>query len=270
MSKNAKKWLIAAVCLIAAGAIMFAAVMTAYHWNFSRLSTERFETVTYEIHEAFSGIKLDTETADILFAVSGDDACSVVCHERENVKHSVSVQDGTLTVSAADDRKWYEKIGFSFDTPQVTVYLPAAEYGSLRIRTTTGDVRVSGVPAEDLDIDVTTGKVTVTDVVCNHLSSVGTTGDILLKNVTVAGRLSVERSTGDVRFDGSDAAEITVRTRTGDVTGSLLTGKAFVTETSTGDISVPGTAAGGTCEITTTTGNIKIGIAGGTENEKVR
>ena len=99
MSKSAKKWLIAAASLVLVGAIMFAAVMTVYHWDFSRLSTEHFETNTCEISEEFSDIKLNTETADILFSISDDNMvrlfglfglfdCSIVCPDapRKNLR----------------------------------------------------------------------------------------------------------------------------------------------------------------------------------------
>ena len=63
-----------------------------------------------------------------------------------------------------------------------------------------------------------------------------------------------------MRFENSDAAQISVKTSTGDVTGTLLSEKVFITETSTGTIRVPKTITGGKCEITTSTGNIKIDI----------
>ena len=65
-------------------------------------------------------------------------------------------------------------------------------------------------------------------------------------------------STGDIKLDKSDAAEIFIKTSTGNVTGTLLTEKVFITQTSTGNIKVPKSIKGGRCEITTSTGNIKI------------
>ena len=51
-----------------------------------------------------------------------------------------------------------------------------------------------------------------------------------------------------------------VNTSTGDVNGTLLSEKIFITDTSTGRVSVPKTTSGGKCEITTSTGDINIGI----------
>ena len=74
------------------------------------------------------------------------------------------------------------------------------------------------------------------------------------------GRLWIGRSTGDVRFEECDAAEIFVRTDTGDIKGSLLTDKMFFAEADTGSVRVPKTTSGGRCEITTSTGDIRITI----------
>ena len=258
MSKTVKAWLIAAAALVIVGSLLFFGVMMAYRWDFTRLNTVRHETKTYEISEAFSGVTVRAQTADILFSPSVDGACRVICSDRETVAYSVGVEDGTLTVSAEDGGKWIDRVGIDFCPSEITVYLPEAQYGSLVAQTTTGDIVVGDLTAETLELSVSTGSVTVSDVSCKNLLSTGSTGDVTLKNVIAAEKLSLERKTGDIRFDGSDAAEVLVKTTTGDVAGDLLSAKVFVTETSTGSVRVPQTTAGGTCRITTTTGDIEI------------
>ncbi len=317
MGKKTKIWLVVAGVLVVVGLILFAAVMMVYDWNFTKLSTVKYETNTYVAEGAFSNLILYTDTADITLVKTEDRKCKVVCYEPENGKHAVSVQDGTLAINENDQRKWYEHIGITVGTPKITVCLPDEEYETLTIRestgdiqipkefrfdtvdiltstgdvtnhasaantiqikTSTGDIRVENVSAETLALSVSTGKVMVADVTCKsdfqitvstgkanisqvacrNFISVGNTGDITLKNVIAAEKLSIDRSTGDVKFDGCDAAEILVNTDTGDVTGSLLSEKVFLTETDTGKVDVPKTASGGTCQITTDTGDIKI------------
>ena len=51
-----------------------------------------------------------------------------------------------------------------------------------------------------------------------------------------------------------------VSTDTGDVTGSLLSAKVFVVTTDTGTVQVPKSTAGGRCEISTDTGDIRITV----------
>lgn len=319
MSKVTKKWLVAAVCLVIIGSVIFAAAMTAYKWDFTKLGTVRYETATHSISEDFADIAIDTDTADIIFALSDDGMCKVICYEQENEKHSVEVRDGTLSIDVVCEKEWYEYIGVNFGTPRITVYLPESEYSSLCIKestgdikipaefefesiditastgdvenyacasgavtieTDTGDIRVKDISAAELKLSVSTGKVVVdsvtcegnieinvstgdaqlTDARCKDFLSNGNTGDLILENVIAAGNFSIERSTGDVKFDNCDAGEIFIETDTGDVTGSVLSDKIFITETSTGDVNVPESISGGRCEITTSTGDIKIDV----------
>lgn len=291
-----KIWLIVAASLIALGLIIFAVVMTAYGWDFTKLSTVQYVTNTYEVGESFRHISIETITADIVLAPSPDGMCKVVCNEEEKLLHSVSVKDDTLTVNVKDDKAWYEYIGIHFGQPKITVYLPGDVYGNLSVKATTGDVDISkdfqfgsvdvsvttgdiqaeNLAAASLDLAVTTGDVSLrnvtceagvkievstgdtnlTDIRCKSLVSEGTTGDIKLKDVIAMESFSIHRTTGDVGLDGCDAADIYVKTDTGDIKGTLLSGKVFIAETDTGKIRVPKGQTGGRCELITDTGNI--------------
>ena len=277
MKKSTKIWLITATSLVALGCIMFSVAMTKIHWDFTKLSTVKYETNTYEVTDDFNSISMLTDTADILFVQSDDKICKVVCYEMSDMKHTTTVQNNTLTINVTDEREWYDHIGITLGSPKITVYLPKTEYDSLAIKedtgdievpkdfkfgtidiaTSTGDITIAGVTCEDdIVINVSTGKANLTDIKCKSFISDGSTGDISLKNVIATEKFSIERSTGDVKFDGCDATKIWVETDTGDVTGKLLSEKIFITQTSTGDVHVPKSTNGGKCEITTSTGDI--------------
>ena len=279
MKKSTKIWLITATSLVALGCIMFSVAMTKIHWDFTKLSTVKYETNTYEVTDDFNSISMLTDTADILFVQSDDKICKVVCYEMSDMKHTTTVQNNTLTINVTDEREWYDHIGITLGSPKITVYLPKTEYDSLAIKedtgdievpkdfkfgtidiaTSTGDITIAGVTCEDdIVINVSTGKANLTDIKCKSFISDGSTGDISLKNVIATEKFSIERSTGDVKFDACDATEIWVETDTGDVTGKLLSEKIFITQTSTGDVHVPKSTNGGKCEITTSTGDIYI------------
>ena len=319
MRKAMKIGLIMGASLVFLGLIVFGGVMTMLKWDFTRLSTTKYETNTYEIGEAYKNISVNTNTADVILVPSEHAERRVICHEQKNIKHSVAVMEDTLVIEVVDTRKWYEHIGISFGSPKITVYLPQGEYAALsvtsstgdveipknfnfksidisedtgdvtcyasasegiKIKTSTGHIRVENLSAGMLDLSVTTGDVKLlgvssagdvkisvstgktqsTDVKCKSLISSGNTGNITLKNVIASEAFSIERSTGDVKLDGCDAAELRIKTDTGDVTGSLLSDKVFITQTDTGRIDVPKTTSGGRCEITTDTGDIKINI----------
>ena len=300
MSKTAKIWLAVGAALVVLGSILFAGAMATCDWDFTKLSTVTYVTNTYKPRGEFDKISIDAATTEIEMVLTEEDACRIVCFEAEKVKHSASVENGTLVIDTVDTRKWYDHICISLGTPKMTVYLPQSEYASLQIETNTGDITIArdfsfqtvAVEGDTSDVDcfasvtnameveLSTGDIYVNATTVGHLDLTTDTGDIkihsanvkqdveietdtgaiTLKNVVAAGRLSAQSDTGDVRFEDSDAARITVKTSTGDVSGTLLSEKVFITETSTGRISVPKTATGGTCEITTSTGDISIRI----------
>ena len=297
MAKGAKIWLTVAVILIISGILLFACTMTANGWDFSKLDTTDYKTNTYSLRESFRNISIAADTADILFASSTDGSCTVLCYEAANAGHTVSVVDDTLTIQVDSSKNLLDYIGMNFETPTITVYLPEAEYQSLSIRSSTGDIEipayflfadmdihvstgniqnfasVSGamslrvstgniaiesITASALTLTTSTGRITGNNIICTALRSTGNTGDIILKNVIAEDAISIERSTGDVTLQSCDAPQLWIQTNTGDVTGSLLSRKVFIVQSDTGKITVPESTTGGTCKISTTTGDIRI------------
>ena len=274
-----KNWLITALVLIIVGIAGFTGVMMKLNWNFTALSTTRYETDTTIVDTDYKNISVKTDAASVEFVLSSES--KVVCYESENQKHSVEVKDNTLFIELVDERKWYEHIGINFTSPKITVYLPKTEYGTVSVKTTTGSVTLGDFSAEALDLSLSTGKVAVsnvtckdgikvkvstgrtniTDTTCKTLTTSGDTGNVVLKNTVATEKISVTRSTGSVMLDACDANEISIKTDTGNITGTLLTDKVFIADTDTGRVSVPNTTSGGRCELTTDTGNIKITIA---------
>ena len=237
--KKTKLWLLIAAAMILLGGILFTAVMCLLDWDFTRLSTFSYETREYTLTETYTDIFVDTNTADVTLLPASDGMTRVVCYEQENLLHSVSVQENTLTVQLHDSRKWYQHMGVNFATPKITVYLPTDTL-------------------ETICVKVSTGKLELADITCKNFTTTGSTGKVSLKNLIATEKMELRRSTGDVALDGCDGAEIIVKTGTGDITGTLLSQKTFTAQTDTGRISVPQSTTGGPCTLTTSTGNIEI------------
>lgn len=280
MGKQTKVWLEIAVALLVIGCLILGGVMTIMEWDFSRLSTTEYEINEYTLEQSFQNIQITTDTADIIFVPTQQSDVMVTCHEHSNIHHTVTVNGDTLTIQTKDTRKWYEYIGINLGSQSITVALPHAQYDTLWLRSTTGDIKIPGgysfvnaqiitstgdidvanITADALTVAVTTGKASITDLKCKNFNSFGSTGDLLLKNVVATENFAIERDTGDVQFDGCDAGDISVETDTGSVTGTLLSEKIFITESDTGRVNVPKTFTGGKCKISTDTGNIIIKV----------
>jgi len=297
MSNRTKIWLIAAVILTLAGCILLGGAMSMINWDFSKLSTSKYITNTHEIPEPFSHISVTSDTADIRFVPSENEKCTVVCCEQENVIHNVAVADGTLVIRVNDTRKWYEHIGFHFGTPNITVYLPASEYGTLSVRSDTGDVEIPrdfhfhsidvsestgdvanyASTADGIKIKTSTGRISVESVSAKFLDLSASTGDITVSNAVCEGGVTVNVSTGktlltavscnSVRSDGSTgsislssviaADTITIKRSTGRITFEKSDASEIFVKTDTGD--VKGTLLSDKVFITKTdTGRIRV------------
>ncbi len=198
--------------------------------------------------------------------------------------YALSVKGGTGNVTVSSELK-ISDAQISLSTGNVDYR--ASSYGgntstyggNIKIKTSTGGVRIADLKAKSIDVTVSTGSVTVSSAKCDNLtvnygtgkteiSSVacsslyvkGSTGKLALKDTVATLSFDISATTGSVTFDKCDAHEITVSVSTGNVSGTLLTPKVFTAKSNTGKVNVPSTATGGSCSITTVTGDIDIKI----------
>lgn len=257
---NRKRWLILAAALIVVGGLLFGGVMMSQQWDFLNLQTAKFETNTHQIQDPYRNISITVNTTNLTILPTEESATTVVCFEQEKVKHAVEVKDNTLTIQVIDTRAWYEHVSFSFQSPQITVYLPKATYETVSVTASTADIQVETLSANACDLTLSTGDMNLTDIQCKNINATASTGDIHLKNVIADQEFSAQTGTGDIFLEGCDANRLKIKTTTGDVKGWLLSPKVFVAQTNTGDVSIPQSAEGGLCEITTGTGDIDVDV----------
>ncbi len=257
MDTKTKAWLIAAVSLILFGITLFGGVMTALKWDFTKLSTVRYETNEHTPEEPFENIRIVTDTADISFVPTEGENVSVVCHEPENEKHTVSVKDGTLTVEVTDTQKWYERIGVNFETPKITVCLRKGQYGTLFIKESTGDIAVPGdFSFASVDITASTGDVTNLASASAAIKITTSTGDIRMENVS-AETADLSVSTGRITVSSVICeGDVSVRVSTGKATLTGIQCKDLDSSGNTGAISLSDVIADGRISIVRTTGDV--------------
>lgn len=258
MRKATKIWLIVASAFLLTGLIIFGGMMTMLKWDFKKLSTTKYETNSYEINETYKNISIDTNTADIVFVPSENENTTVTCYEEKNIRHLVSVKDGTLVIERVDTRKWYEHIGINFSTPKITVSLPLGEYGALSVRSSTGDTEIpKQFKFESIDISASTGDTKCYASASSSVKINLTTGNIVIDSIT-AGALHLSVSTGNITAS-------TVRCE-GDIRISVSTGKTHLKDVlcnnlmsngSTGDIFLTDVIATEKLSVQRSTGDVK-------------
>ena len=261
MRTRTKVWFIIATSFVLIGCIVFGGVMTMLKWDFTKLSTGKYETSNYEIAEIFNKISIVTDTADILLVPSENQKTSVVCHELKNARHSVTVQNGKLVIEIVDARKWYEYIAINFGTPKITVYIPQGEYGALFVKSSTGNVEIpKEFKFENIDISESTGNVTnyasaseniiiktstgnirVENLSANTLDLSASTGEVTVSNVTCEGDVKINVSTGKTNLTNIECKNIVSSGNTGAISlRNVIAAEKFSIERSTGDVKFDG------------------------------
>ena len=257
MNRRLRKLIPAALILLVVGALIMVAALFSMKFDFRRLSTRKTVTSTHAPTGDFDDILISVDTADVVFLPSEDGKLKVVCVEEEGCEHIVSTLSGKLSIQAVDTRRWYEKAGVGGEETSVTVYLPKKEYGSLTLRTSTGDVEIpasfrfasvlmSGSTADihlqadaegSISIQTSTGSITLTGLQAASLDLQASTGQITVSESVISGAVEARASTGKISFTDLNCAEARVKTSTGDASFDfVLASESIRAETGTGDV----------------------------------
>lgn len=256
MNRSGKKWIIAAVILIAAGALLLVGALAAVRFDITELSTQRFQTNTYEFNEDFDKISVDVRTAAVTFVPSEDEVCRIECFEEDTQPHSVKIQDGTLMISTVDNRKWYDNIVLSFKTPAITVYLPKEAYDSLFVVSKTGNIEIpDGFSFETVTITGTTSNITCDAFVSKDIE-VNTTTGIISVGSSDAETIELSATTGKITLGSSDAETIKLSATTGTVTVNDAVCNHMTAETGTGQVRLENVIAKESIRVETGTGGV--------------
>ncbi|MGN0968800.1 MAG: DUF4097 family beta strand repeat-containing protein [Oscillospiraceae bacterium] len=155
--------------------------------------------------------------------------------------------------------------------------------GALEVRSTSGKMEISNVKADSLTAVTTSGDVVIRSagvgggvavetvsgeiglerVNAQTVSVQSTSGEVELTDTVAAGRVEIETVSGEIELERSDGETLWIKSTSGDVSGTLLTEKRFTIHTTSGTVNVPNVASpsAGTCEIITTSGNIRIKLS---------
>lgn len=277
MRTATKIWLITAALFVVVGLIMLTAVMSNCNWNLSALYANKYETKIYEVNENFENISIKSSTANITLMPSEDGKCKVECLEEKKEKHSVEVKEGTLIIKSVNKKSWYDYFRLNFGQAEIKVYLPPAEYSSLtvngsigniktakdfkfenaditlsigdvdffaaasdtvKIKTTTGSINIENEHSKSLDLSASTGKITLSNVTCDgDIGIKVSTGKTVLTDVKCK-NLTSSGSTGSIYLNNVIASEkINIKRSTGTVKFEGSDADEIFVKTSTGNVS---------------------------------
>ena len=249
--------IIVAAVLVAAGVALFAVALVSAKFDWSALGTTQYETNNYAAEGDFQKIEINTDRTDVTLEPSGNGNCYVVCRERTNVKHTVTVEEGTLRITAVDERTWIDRIEFYTQRLSMTVYLPQTAYEALTVSGSTGDVTVPKTLSFDsVDIRGSTGNVAIFAPVTGLLKVETSTGDISVSGAHV-GSMALTVDTGKIDLSAvACEGALSIGVDTGRITMTDVTCQTFSSTGDTGDITLKNVVVAEGLSVTRDTGDV--------------
>ena len=227
---------------------------------YNKAQNENVIENSYDITDAFENIDIDLETADLYFKESLDNKVRVDCNDRTKYYQDVTVDSGVLKIKTIDHRKWYEKYIFAFNFKRfdVTVYLPTATYGTLRVKTATGDVDFEKCASfTKATIKTNTGNIAFTNNVSESLEVTSDTGNIKLKELS-AKSIKAKTSTGNINIEEAEVEEeVNTYSSTGSHKFNKVNCDTLIAKSSTGGARLIETVAATSFDINTSTGGVR-------------
>ena len=250
-------WLVTAFILIIVGIIIICGAMASVEWDISKLQTAKHETNEYVFKEDINNITIITNTASVAVTASEHNETKVVCNEEEKVKHNVFLKDDSLFVEVEDTRKWFERIGFSFEKTVIKLYLPVGEYKELVVKNSTGNVVLAeDFTFESIDITVSTGDVKNNASASEFIKIKTSTGNIDIEKAT-AKKIELKTSTGKIKAIALDCVDLLLNVDTGRTTLDGITCASLLSDGNTGSITLKNVIAEDKLSVTRSTGNVK-------------
>lgn len=270
-----KKGVKVALILIGSGLLIGGGVMFAIG-----IKDHKFIAETREVDLSDKDIKnfeFDLATSELTFIRTTDSTKKVVFHENEKEYHEDKVVEHTLYVTSKETKKWYEWMTPDWSKKKVEVYLPAGELGTLKIKSSTGDIKIpheftfesadfdvstgdvnyKANTSGDVKISISTGDISISDISAKGIELHHSTGKVNLKNVNVTECIVIDGSTGKTKLESTRSACLNIKSSTGDVSlNDVETTGELKVHGSTSDIEFDGIDGNG-IDMETSTGDIK-------------
>lgn len=248
--------------IVAAALIVTGGMILVLGLSFAGGGPQKSELIRQEVtlQESFENIAIDTENCNVKFAMfSGRDDCMVEVYSYENVKHTAVVENGTLKIKMIDKRNWTDHINIGWtESMEMTVYLPAAEYESLQVRTATGDITLAQEPFfREVMLRSNTGDISCVGISGDVLDCMTSTGDISVQN-SAPNILQLQSDTGDFAVSVVAGDEIHMKTNTGEVDAKNVNVQMFTCQTETGDVELEKVLAEDYLQVFTDTGSVEV------------
>lgn len=256
--KKGIKIIASLLLVLGVGLVLLSFILTGFNVK-KFVGNNGIQTQEYVLDEPFENIVIDVDTSDVRLSLSSDGTGKVVSMHHEKIQHSVTVSDKTLVIRLEDTRKWYDHIGFNFESMSLNIQLPSSIYNALTVETDTGDCEIAtGFTFQTVDIETDTGEIVCNDLSADTVGLEADTGDVYLEKLR-AKSLKIETDTGDITVTDTTVEEtFEKKSTTGKTHFTRVQAKNLLSQSSTGDVDIKESVFSEKLQITTSTGDVEL------------
>lgn len=269
-----KTFVILGAILLVAGLAVFVGGMTAGGWDFSILSTVRYEQRTYaaegavtSVHIEYCDASISVEYSETAESVHIDYPVRLNERDEEISQIAITETDGVLTLTEHRDWQdslfqWDIDLDFGDDSARtVRVVLPAGQNIALDLYTQNGSVSLNadGEALPSLDLHSNNGSISVsgTLTVAEDAAFQTDNGSVKVSGVSAAGDLTLRTSNGSMRAENISADSLEARSSNGSLRlTDIAAADSLTAKTNNGAIELLGDITAKMLTVSTSAGDI--------------
>jgi lia operon protein LiaG len=193
-----------------------------------------FSLETYSVHDQavvknkeISQIEIDISSSDLTVHPTSEDEITVEFigkiskKLKKKLKLDVEENAQTLKIALEGEEQIKFNIGVLIVDTNVELLLPEKIYDSIKIDTSSGDILVKELKANETLFETSSGEIKIDDLESPKNQFFTSSGEMELSNIT--GNLSAESSSGDIIVENNHVTgDINANTSSGDVTVEFL------------------------------------------------
>ncbi len=264
MKKSVKILIIISVCFVAVGMLLIFAAAASVNFDFEQMSGLHGtnETYTYDESYAVENIAIDVTESDVRLVASPNGELQIKCIESNKIYHEIKIENGTLYITRTDTRKWFERIfNIYLSEISVTVYLPEGQYGSLDVKTVSGDIAAEvNATFDTAELESASGDVKFLANADENLILTSVSGDIVLYGVKTKSTY-ISSTSGSIDIsDVSIAAAAEIKTTSGEIDITSANAEQIYVKSTSGSVELENTVALSLLKVETTSGDISFDL----------
>ena len=163
--------------------------------------------------------------------IHGDEITMEIYSNYKKKLPSYELDGSTLKLQTSPKRV------FNYDLCKICLYIPEDyKLSTLFINTTSGDIDISYLNAENISIKSASGDVDTDDINCDEdFSILANSGDIDINRIN-AKTISLKTTSGDIDIEKSKAEDMTLKTTSGNIESDKFEGDYISLETNSGNV----------------------------------